>query len=306
MIKLYCPASIGNFGVGFDVLGAAVESPGDVLEAERIESGWEIEIVSGDVPVDPERNTVTLAAKYVVEELRRGGGQTGGIRFRLKKGMPTGSGLGSSAAGAVGGAFAANALYGEKLDSMQILKAATRAEAVVSGAFFADNTAPCLFGGMTIVLSNDPLTVVPLRPPQNMWVVLAMPKIKILTADARAVLPKTLPFTDAVSNLAKVAGVVAAFARDDYSLFEKIDLLDDRLAEPYRRALIPGFAAAKAAAKAAGANGCGISGSGPAVFALAGDPETARNVAETLSTTFDSCPTRVTRIAETGVRLLNA
>ena len=305
MIKLYCPASIGNFGVGFDVLGAAVESPGDALWAHRISSGMEIEIVSGDVPAAPERNTVTLAAKYVMEELERGGGETGGLRFRLEKGMPTGSGLGSSAAGAVGGAFAANLLYGGKLSPLQVLHAATRAEADVSGAFFADNTAPCLFGGMTLVLSNKPLCVVPLRAPQNMRVVLATPKVKVLTADARAVLPKSLPFGDAVSNLAKVAGVVAAFAGDDYSLFKKCDLLEDRLAEPYRTALIPGFAAAKAAAKAAGADGCGISGSGPTVFALTDDPTVAQAVAQALSAAFDACPTRITRIAEKGVRVVD-
>jgi homoserine kinase len=302
VIGLFCPASIGNFGVGFDVLGAAVEGIGDRLWAEATEEGLEIEVIKGEVPADPALNTVTLGAKFVLEALAQAGEKLSGIRFRLEKGMPVGSGLGSSAAGAVGGAYAANVLLGNKLNSMQVLAAATEAEARVSGGFFADNTAACLLGGMTVVVSHRPLQALSFPPPEDMLVILAFPNVRVMTADARAVLPKHVAFADAVSNLSKTAGVVAAFATGRYDLFRSAGLLEDRLGEPYRKHLIPGYERAKAAALAAGADGCAISGSGPTVFALSDSLVVAERVAGALGDAFGDCPTRITRIARTGVR----
>jgi homoserine kinase len=264
MITVFAPATIGNIGPGFDVLGLAVKGLGDTIEAEIIPSGVEIAAIESQtpLPMDPKKNTAGIAATEVLALL----GNPGGVRLKIKKGLPSGSGLGSSAASAVAAGFAVNLLYGSKLDKADLLLPVTKAEEAVSGGFFADNTAPCLLGGATITRSMEPLDVVRIGTIDNLKIILVTPDVVVLTKMAREILPKQVPLHDFVHNMANACLIAGAFARNDYALFSRC--LSDVIIEPVRATLIPGFADVKKAALAAGADGMTISGSGPTVFAV--------------------------------------
>ncbi len=267
-VRVYAPASIGNIGPGFDVLGLAVTNLGDVVEARRRRSpGVSIIDIKGDggkLPVDPAKNTASIAAAKVLERI----GAKGGANIVIEKGVPFPSGLGSSAAGAVAGGVAANLLFGDKLPKDELLLACTEAEAAVSGGFFADNTAAALFGGCVVSsFSDGKFKLARLGGIPDAAIILATPEFPMPTKKSRAVLPKTVPMKDFVSNMANTALIVAAFAKKDAALFGSC--IDDRIVEPARRKLIPGFDDVKAAALGAGALGCSISGGGASIFAVA-------------------------------------
>ena len=274
-IKVFAPATIGNIGPGFDVLGMAVQGWGDTLTARRNAGGVTLVLSNDKVPLpqSPEQNTAGIAAAAVLEML---GETTGGVDLILHKGTPAGSGLGSSAASACAAAFATNELYGNKLTKYQLIMAATKAEEYVSGSFFTDNTAPCLLGGATLTRSVSPLDVVALGTIEELKIVLVKPDLTVLTKDAREVLPAMIPLGSMISNMANVAFITAAFLRNDYSMLACS--LQDVVIEPARAHLIKGFAEAKSAALQAGADGMTISGSGPAVFAITNNSETAQRI----------------------------
>ncbi len=211
-INVFAPATIGNIGPGFDVLGMAVKGLGDVIEARRIPKGVKISAVTSPQRLtrDPAKNTAAIAARNVLELL----GMPGGIEMRIRKGLPLGSGLGSSAASAAAGAFAANHLYGSRLTKKQLILPATKAEEVVSGAFFADNTAPALLGGVTLTRCCMPLDITAIGSIEKLVVVLVAPKLVILTRDARKILPKFVRMKDFVFNMANTALITAAFAKN--------------------------------------------------------------------------------------------
>lgn len=283
-IKVFSPATIGNIGPGFDVLGMAVKGLGDVVEARRIRSGIRIAAVysAARLPSDPKKNTASLAAAEVFKMLNI----SGGIEMRLHKGLPIGSGLGSSAASAAAGAFAANHLYGGHLSTEQLILAATTAEAAVSGGFFADNTAPALLGGTTLTRCCEPLDVTRIGFIRNLRLVLVSPNMVVLTREARAMLPAKVPMKDFVFNMANTALITAAFAKNDYSLFARS--LHDHVIEPVRAKLIKGFAEVKEAALQAGADGMAISGSGPTVFAITDNIRKARAIEQQMVLTFNA------------------
>ncbi len=281
MIKVFAPASIGNVGPGFDALGLAVAGLGDAIEAEKIPNGIELSVENGGtLPSDPLKNTAGVAASETLKLI----GNPGGVRLKLIKGLPNGSGLGSSAASAAAAAFAVNALYGEKLSRAELVAPATAAEASVSGGFFADNTAPALLGGAVLIRSKDPLDVAPLGTIETLRIALVTPAIEVLTKNARAVLPKTVPMEGFVANMANAAGIAAAFLKNDYALFARS--LRDVVIEPHRAGLIPGFAAARKAAFDAGADGFAISGSGPTVFAVTDDDGKAERIRAAVTAAF--------------------
>jgi len=263
-IKVFAPATIGNIGPGFDVLGLAVSGWGDVIEARKIESGVLIsEIVSEHkLPTDPDKNTAGIAAREVLQLLR----EDGGVEMKIFKGLPSGSGLGSSAASAAAAAFAVNHLYGERLTREDLILPATKAEEYVSGGFFADNTAPCLLGGATLTRSKLPLDVTRIGHIDNLRIVLVTPDVEILTREAREMLPKSIPMEGFVNNMANSCLISAAFAKNDYELFARS--LNDVVVEPVRATLIPGYDEVKENALRAGADGVAISGSGPTLFAI--------------------------------------
>jgi homoserine kinase len=284
-IEVIAPATIGNIGPGFDVLGLAVKHLGDRLEARKTESGITISAVKSRpewprLSTDPDQNTAGIAARETLKLL----GIDHGVDLVLHKGLPLGSGLGSSAASAAAAAFAVNELYGRPLSKEELILPATLAEEEVSGGFFADNTAPALLGGATLTRSCLPLDVTRIGSIENLIIVLVTPEIVVLTREARAMLPATVPMADFIVNMANTSLITVAFAKNDYSLFARS--LNDVVIEPVRSQLITGFADVKNNALKAGADGVAISGSGPTVFAITDTPSRARFIEDAMVRTF--------------------
>jgi homoserine kinase len=306
-IRVFAPATIGNIGPGFDVLGLAVKKLGDVVEARKIPSGVKISaVVSVDPEVslsdEPQKNTAGIAAIETLRILE----EQGGVELRLEKGLPLGSGLGSSAASAAAGAFAVNCLYGNKLAKEELILPATIAEAAVSGGFFADNTAPALLGGATLTRSCLPLDVTRIGSIERLKIVLVTPHIVILTRDARKMLPKKVHVDKFVVNMANTSLITAAFAKDDYDLFARS--LNDVVIEPIRSKLIKGFKQVKENALGAGADGMTISGSGPTLFAITNEVSKARLIEDAMVRTFRQlgveCSSVITEVDPEGARVV--
>jgi len=275
-VKVFSPASIGNIGPGFDVLGLAIDGLGDTVEAREI-SGNEVVIenifnADHDISNDPDKNTAGIAAKETLRAL----GIKNGVGLILTKGMPSGSGLGSSAASAAAGAYAVNKLFNGGLSEDELILAAMKGEAYVSGGYFADNVAPSILGGATLTQSIDPLKVSKLGTIDELILVLIIPNIQILTKDSRDVIPNKIDKRNFITNMANTASITAAFCKNDYALLK--DNLIDVIFEPARTKLIPGLADIKSAAVKAGADGCTISGSGPAIFAISNSHQRAKKI----------------------------
>jgi homoserine kinase len=286
-VKVFAPASIANLGPGFDALGVALEGLGDVVQARRTERpGIALVEMTGEkenIPTDPAKNCAGRAAESVLKQLKGKAAKEAGLEMKLHKGLPQGSGLGSSAASAVGGAVAAHLLFGSALGSNTLLEAALEGEVLASGSRHADNLAASLLGGFTIVRSHAPLDVIRLELPSAMRFVVVLPGMEIETRFARSVLPEMISLKDAKSNWANTAALVAAVAHGNLADFGRA--VDDQVVEPVRSKLIPGFADVKRAALEAGAHGCSISGAGPALFAVA-NSDTAERVALAMHAAF--------------------
>lgn len=265
-LTVFAPGSVGNVGPGLDVLGLAVGGAGDWVTAELLDvRGIELRDPGHpDLPADPSRHASALAADAVVA---RSGGRHG-LALWVLKGLPLSGGQGGSAASAVAGAVAANECLGRPLGTLELLQVCLEVEAQVAGRH-ADNLAPSLLGGAVLVRATDPLDVITLPVPAGLTAVLVHPDQRLRTADARAVLPATVTREVAIHQAAQVAAMVAAFYRGDLDLLRRS--VDDRIAEPARAPLLPGFPAARRAALEAGALGASISGAGPTAFALAAD-----------------------------------
>ena len=284
-IKVFAPATVANVSCGFDVLGFAVAAPGDELElSTKASSGIEITSITGDggkLPTDPDQNTASVSIQRYLEAI----GQEGkGFRLVLHKKMPLGSGMGSSAASAVAGVFAANELLGQPLATKELLPFAMEGERLACGDAHADNVAPSLLGGLVLIRSYKPLDVVKIPTGLSLYCTLLQPGIQVRTEDARAMLRRDLPMKKAVQQWGNLAGLVAGFMMDDPSLISRS--MHDVVAEPIRSILIPGFAEAKQAALEAGALGGSISGSGPALFALSTEESTAQQAGEAMKEAF--------------------
>jgi homoserine kinase len=302
--RAFAPGSVGNVGPGLDILGMALTGRGDVVEvALREDPGIEV-LDSGhpDLPRDAGHNTAAVAAAAV---LRLGGRSEVGLSLTITKGLPLSGGQGGSAASAVAGAVAANALLGLGLSERHLVEAALEAESHVAGRHL-DNILPSLIGG--IVLIRDPASYdyVRIEAPRSLRVVLAQPDQRLRTAEGRAVLPQDLPLEVALYQAAQVAAMVLAFTTNDLPLLRRA--LDDRIAEPARAPLLPGFNAAKRAALEAGALGCSISGSGPTAFAFAGDQADALEVAAAMQAAYEAegieCTTRISEVSSEGARVV--
>jgi homoserine kinase len=293
-VRVFAPASASNLGPGFDVLGVALPQPGDIVEAEWSEiPGIQIAEVTGDdglLSVDPAVNVAGVAAASVFAALAPGSGastaargrvQAPGIRLRVHKQMPLCSGLGSSAASSVAGAVAINELCGRPLSKRDLLVHALAGERAAAGSTHADNAAPSLLGGIVLIRGYDPLEVLDLPVPSALRIVVVHPRLRIETSKARAMLRGYgFPIQQVVANLGNLGAFVAALYRDDLELLGRC--IEDRMVEPLRIPLIPGFREVKEAARRAGALGCSISGSGPSIFALAAADDTAARVADAM------------------------
>jgi homoserine kinase len=283
-VTVFAPATVANVASGFDVLGFALERPGDAVTVRRTEGrGVVVTSISGDggrLPKDPTKNTAAVAAQAFLEAV----GAPFGVQICVEKRMPLASGLGSSAASAVAAVIAANLLAGEPLSPRELLPFTLLAEKAACGSAHADNTAPALLGGFVLIRSYEPLDVLRLPVPRGLACAVVHPHTEVKTEDARRILKKEIRLADAIRQWGNLAALVASLYEGDLALLGRS--LQDVVAEPVRSLLIPGFAAVKRAALAAGALGCSISGSGPSVFALCASADAAELAGATMVEAF--------------------
>jgi homoserine kinase len=301
-VKVFAPASVANLVCGFDVLGMSLENPADEMTM-RLDEEPGLRIVHEDaygLPEAPERNVAGAALLAMMKEIDPAIGFTLSINKQIKPG----SGLGSSAASAAGAVAAANALLENRFSRDDLVRFAMSGEKLASGVKHADNIAPCLYGGVTLIRSIYPLDIVRLSFP-DLYVTVVHPQIEVKTSDARQILRKQVLLKDAIRQWGNIAGLVAGFMQKDYELIGRS--LEDVIIEPVRSILIPGFNEVKLRCKEAGALGGGISGSGPSVFMLSVEERTANNLAAIMEQIYGCLgidfKIYVTKIDEKGVRV---
>lgn len=301
-IRVHAPATVANVVCGFDCLGFALAEPYDEIVVRKIDEPV-IRISHLDdfgLPTDPERNVAGVALRAMLDLIDA----EFGFEVEITKNIKPGSGIGSSSASSSGAVVAADHLLGGRFSKLELVNFAMEGEKLASGARHADNVAPCIFGGFTLVRSTDSLDIVSLKFPP-LFAVVIHPQIEIKTADARAVLPKEVQLRDAVKQWSNVGSLVAALAAGDLKLLARS--MEDHIVEPARRSLIPNFDEVKEASLAAGALGGGISGSGPSIFMLCESGEVAEDVLDAMVEAYD--PTgidfqiHVGEISPSGVRL---
>jgi homoserine kinase len=269
----FAPGTVSNVGCGFDVLGFALEQPGDVVIAiPREQPGIEIVDITGDngrLPRDPDRNTASVAAAALI-------GQGSGVSLVIRKGLPLASGIGSSGASAVAAVLAVNEALALNASLEVLLRCAMEGERVSAGAVHPDNVAPSLLGGFVLARSIDPPDMVRLPVPADVACAVLCPALEIETRAARAILPDHVPLASAVRQWANVGALVAALYTGDLDLLGRA--MVDHIVEPHRARLVPGFRHITRAALDSGAIGCTLSGAGPAMFALCRSLESAERV----------------------------
>lgn len=284
-IRVFAPATVSNVGCGFDVMGFAIDNPGDEIVLRITECpGVSITSITGDegkLTLDPNKNTAGVPLINMIRELNI----QCGIEMEIHKKMPFGSGLGSSAASAVGAAFAMNHLMDLKLNNNELIKYAIAGEMIASGTEHADNVAPCLYGGFVLIRGYNPIDIIQLKYPESLCCTVLHPHIHISTKESRKLLPEYLPVKDAVTQWGNCAALVAGLLNEDFNLIGRS--IEDRFAEPIRGKFIPEFSNLKSAALNNGALGCSISGSGPSIFALTTDTQTAEKVGFAMKSILD-------------------
>ncbi len=283
-IKVFAPATVANVAAGFDVLGFALEKPGDIVELYRREDNRiEIKNITGDkgkLPREVEKNTASVAISHFLRDI----GNPFGVDIVIKKEMPLSSGLGSSAASSVAAVYGINIMAGNPLPVKDLINYTLDAEVVACGSAHADNSAPSLLGGFVLIRSYSPLDIVELPVPNGLSCAVAHPHTEVNTGDARKILKKEISLSNAIKQWGNLAALVAALFKGDFELLGRS--LEDSIAEPVRSLLIPGFDEVKQAAMSAGALGCSISGSGPSVFALSSSLNGAKKVGEAMKMAF--------------------
>lgn len=300
-VRVLAPATVSNVVCGFDCLGFALDGPCDEMTVRKVAQQG-IRIVHHDpfgLPVEPDQNVAGVALQAFIDAA----GIAHGYEVEITKRIKPGSGIGSSAASACGAVVAANLLAGEAFAKTELVELAMAGEMLAAGSRHADNLAPCIYGGFTLVRSSDPLDIVPLKFP-DLFATVIHPQIEIKTAEARAILPKQVALADAVRNWSNLGAFIAALAGGDYDLLGRS--MVDTIIEPARSSLIPRFEAVRAASVAAGAIGGGTSGSGPSMFMLSRDRAAAEQVAEAMRTVYLETGiefnTYVSPVSDSGVR----
>jgi homoserine kinase len=275
-IELFCPGTIANISCGFDVLGCCLDSVGDIMKIRRTrDRGIRISRITGaDLPTDPDRNVAGAAIKTLLASLDEQ--PDFGLEIEIEKRIKPGSGIGSSAASAAGAVYGANLLLGQPFSIHDLIGFAAEGERLACGSPIADNVAPALLGGFSLVQSYEPLRVLKLPVIEGLYATVVHPQIEIKTSDSRAVLPEDVPLKNAIRQWANVGALVHALHQNDPDLFALA--LHDYVVEPFRSRLIPQFDEVRKAALSAGALGCGISGSGPSIFTFSKNIQIAENV----------------------------
>ena len=318
-IKIKAPATVANMVCGFDILGFAVNNPYDEMEmriVNRAVGQAVITIINIDdynLPTDPELNVAGAALLAMIDEYTANSSSdktlvdfsTIGFEVKINKLIKPGSGVGSSAASSAGAVVGANYLLGNIFSKDDLVRFAMNGEKVASGVKHADNIAPCIFGGVTLVRSIFPLEIVALPSPE-LFVTIVHPQIEVRTADARSILRQKVLLKDAIKQWGNIAGLVAGLMKSDYDLIGRS--LEDVIIEPVRSILIPGFDALKLSCKQAGALGGGISGSGPSIFMLSKTEEIAKVVEKEMHELYAGMNlphhTYVTNINQSGVEII--
>lgn len=304
-IKIFSPATVSNVACGFDVLGFCLNSVGDEMIVRKTkEKGIRISKIEGfDLPLDTKSNVAGVAALALLEHAK----PDCGFEIEIYKKIKPGSGIGSSSASASGSVFAINELLGRPYTKSQLTGFAIKGEAVASGSEHADNIAPGIYGGFTLVKSLHPLEVLQIPVPKNLYTVIIHPQIEIKTSAARSILPKNVPLSDAVIQWANVGSLVHALHTSDYGLIKRS--LEDIIIEPYRAQLIPHYQDVKNEALKAGALGASISGSGPSVFMLTEGLDTANKVEQAIHSVYSkktiAFETYVSSINVEGIKILS-
>lgn len=280
-VKVFAPASVSNLNCGFDILGFALDDPGDEVILTLNESKKvSIEKITGDnglLPTDPEKNTASAVIQYYLKQIN----SNQGVSIILHKKMPLNSGLGSSAASSVAALVGINELMGKPMARNELLPFAMEGERLACGNAHADNVAPSLFGGLVLIRGYNPPDIVKLPVPDNLWCAIVHPEISIPTREARQILPATILLRDAVIQWGNVAGLIAGFYSNDIELIRRS--MQDVIIEPVRKARIPLFDSMRKIAMDAGAIGFGISGSGPTVFAFCNSLIQSENICKSIS-----------------------
>lgn len=303
-ISAFAPATCANVAVGFDLLGFAIENVGDVVTlTRRDDSHIMIEKIESadELPLDPDKNTASAVVKYFCQDLNI----KTGFSIHIKKGLALGCGMGGSAASSVAALIAVNGFLEKPLSKKELIKYALHGEKVAVGSAHSDNVIPCLYGGITLTQSLDPIRVLELPIP-DIHVVIVHPHMRLDTKDSRSVLPQSILLTEHIQQSAYLAGFITALYQNDLNLLQAS--LHDCIVEPKRAKLIPGFSQVKKAALENGAFGASISGSGPSVFAFAPNKDKALNIATAMQAAFAAVNLQsdqyVSLISKQGAKIL--
>ncbi|MEA1987321.1 MAG: homoserine kinase [Candidatus Marinimicrobia bacterium] len=302
-VKVFAPATVANVSCGYDVLGFAIEYPGDEVVAKLIdEPKVIINKITGDggkLPLEAEKNTAGVSVINFLKHIN----SKQGIELEIHKKMALGSGLGSSASSSVASVFAVNSLLGNPLSKRELLPFTMDAEKIACGFSHADNVAPSLLGGLILIRSYNPLDVIKIRTPK-LFATVIHPEVIVKTEDARNILDSKVPLNKVVEQCGNLAGLIVGMFTSDYELISRS--LEDKIIEPQRAKLIPNFYEVKKVAMENGALGCGISGSGPSIFALSKDKNIAENVGEKMKNIYEiqniKSEVFVSQISDEGVK----
>ncbi len=300
-IRVFSPATVSNVACGFDILGFPLDSVGDEMVVRKTKAkGIIITKIEGyDLPFDINKNVASVSAMALLDVAK----PDFGFEIEIYKKIKPGSGIGSSGASATSSVYAINELLGRPFNKLQLTEFAMKGELISSNSEHADNIAPALFGGFTMVKSLNPLEVLQLPTPKDLFVVIIHPQIEIKTSESRGILPKMVSLSDATKQMSDLGGLVHALHTNDYELLRKS--LNDHLVEKHRSKLIPYFDELKSKSIAAGAIGCSISGSGPSVFALAKGKQMAFKIELIFNSIYSKSnidfATHVSKISSDGV-----
>jgi len=303
-IKVFCPATIANVSCGFDVLGVALDNVGDTMVIRKTqEKGIRITKLEGqDLPMETLQNVAGVAGLALLEK----SDYEGGFEIEIYKKIKAGSGIGSSAASSTGAVWAMNELLGKPFSTLELVQFSMEGERLASGVAHADNVAPALFGGFTLVRSYSPLDIVPIHTPNDLYATVIHPQIEVKTSDSRKILKTNITLADGIKQWGNVGGLIAGLYTEDYDLIGRS--LEDHIVEPIRSILIPGFDKVKSEALRAGALGSGISGSGPSIFAFSKGIDTANKVATAIKEVYKNIgidyDVHVSKINSQGIKTI--
>lgn len=305
-VKVFAPATIANVACGFDVLGLALDYPGDEAVVKKTDNNKVVITAchnAENLPLDADKNVAGVAVQALLDKL----GSNQGFEIELTKGVKPGSGIGSSAASSAAAVIAANELLGNPFTRKELVEFAMEGERCATGVAHADNVAPSICGGFTLVRSYEPLDIIKIDAPEELWATVIHPQLEVKTRDARRVLKGGIDLSKAITQWGNVGGLIAGLYSKDYDLIGRS--LVDVVIEPIRSILIPGYEKVKKATLEAGALGCSISGSGPSIFGLSKGEETAKKVKAAMAEVYTQFGVdfeiHVSKVNSEGAKIIN-